>query len=76
MARFEHISNVPLTHRDAVKRAAIDSGKNVIWNEQPSTDGMSVKDAQEAPARYGSIWSSEDDLGEFWDRYIELTEKA
>lgn len=70
MADFVHIANLPRTHRSSIWMAAHRAGRRVIWeNIAFSRKGEPLPDDEHD---LGSIWSSEDDLSEFWDRYIAL----
>lgn len=71
MGEFAHIANLPKAHKPEVVRAAYDTKQTVIWSDAPRLDADHDHDIE----IYGSIWSAEDSLSAFWDRYVEIVQE-
>lgn len=60
------LTNSHRSNRDAVLRAAAETGQSVEWRDKPQGD---------APG-YGSIWSAEADLSDFWSIFVRYAPDA
>lgn len=64
------VSNLPKTDKEFVLSAARRTKADVIWDDRPdSRMGPEFGDTPEILAQYGSIWSTGDDLSDFWDAF-------
>ncbi len=66
------VGNYAKDKKDTILKASEISGAAIEWRDEPN-ERMKTTDPDYAS--YGSIWSDDNDLSEFWRVYNDLQEK-